>query len=138
MKANAMSPSIDAQNAHALLDRRYAERASVCHRVTYGAEDDFDACTTEGRICDLSKTGCQIVSVTPPLLGSHLALTLYLPDGKPPLCLVGATVCRVNGNVWGVTFPPLTSDERRRVLEMVLRRVSLSSSVGQRAAFRIV
>lgn len=138
MKATAIRLGLDAPKSQPLLDRRYAERASVCSRVTYLDEDNFEPRVVEGRLRDLSRTGCQIESLNAPIPGSRLTLTIDLSDGQPPLCLSGVTVCRVNGNLWGAKFPSLNSDERRRVQEMILKRVSLSSSAHQRAAFRIV
>jgi PilZ domain len=82
MKSNALDLTINPKKAHALLDRRYAERAPAHYRITYAGEEDFDECTGEGTVRDLSKTGCQIISLNPPALGSRITLTLYLPDGN--------------------------------------------------------
>jgi c-di-GMP-binding flagellar brake protein YcgR len=138
MKSSPLNLRINPKKTHALLDRRYAERVPVHYRITYEGEKDFDECTGEGTLRDLSKTGCQVISLKPPALGSRITLTLSLPDGKPPLCLVGATVCRVAGHVCGVRFPAMASEERKRVQDMILKRVTLSGSARQRAAFRIV
>jgi len=138
MKSGQLNVSINLKKAHALLDRRYAERALVRYRIAYEGEEAFHGCTGEGQLQDLSKTGCKIVSLNPPRLGSRITLTLYLPDGNPPMNLVGTTVCRVSGHTFGIKFPPLTSEERKRLQAIILKRVTLSDSPRERAAFRIV
>lgn|SRR5262245_14758580 len=138
MKPHNLDLGIDARKAHALLDRREAERVSIECQVTYTPEDGLGGGSQVGTLRDLAKTGCQILSVQPPATGSRITLTLHLPDGQTPMCLVGTTVCQVKGNVFGVQFPPLTSDERRRLQTVIFQRATRGESSGKRAAFRIV
>lgn len=138
MKSNPLNLTIDPKKAHALLDRRYAERAPVHYRISYAGEKDVAGGRYEGTLRNLSKTGCQVMSLNPPALGSRITLTLELLDGEPPLCLAGTTVCRVAGHVFGAKFAPLTSEARKRIQATIFKRVTLADSPRQRAAFRII
>src|ERR1041384_163670 len=129
------SSSIDLKPTHKLLDRREAERVPIHCPVTFTSDDGSEG---TGTLRNLSKTGCQILSMCPPVSGSRITLTCYLPDGKPPVCLVGVLVCQVRGHLLGVKFKTLTGEERRRLQYLILSRVTLSDLGHQRAAFRVV
>jgi len=132
----AYDAAINPRKAHSLLDRREAERAPVECQITYTGEDCYHGGSGVGTLRDLSKTGCQIIGVRPPLPGSHITLTLYLPDNQPPMCLVGSIVSQVRGHVFGVKFPALTANARKRLQALILQRVSRHQH-SRRSAFRI-
>ena len=132
------SSSSSLNKAHALLDRREAERILMGCPITFTAAESLQMVTGTGTLRNLSKTGCQFISPRPPVPGSRITLTCYFPDGKPPMCMVGALVCHVQGHLVGVKFRMLTEEERRRLQCMILRHVTVSTSAHQRAAFRIV
>ena len=129
----------DAEQAEdACMDRRGAERAPMDCPVTFSSEERLkDRSKVKGTLLDISKTGCQIYSQEPPAPGSHIMLIIFLPDGEPPMCLIGTIVRRVHGRVFGAEFLPLTSDGRRRLQAIILKHVTWSVYSLRRPAFRI-
>jgi hypothetical protein len=138
MKANILDHSHTSKNAHAPLDRRYAERVPIRYRVTYNGAEGARLVKTEGSLRDLSKTGCKVLGTVLPAVGVNLTLTLYLEDGQAPMCLTDATVSWIRGSVFAVRFPKLTADDRKRIQEVIWKHVTFSPSKDHRAAFRIV
>jgi hypothetical protein len=121
------------------LDRRGAVRAPVECPVRFISEErSGDGSQREGRLLDLSKTGCRIFSQHSPEQGSQITLILPLPDGMPPIRLIGTTVCHVRGNEFGAKFQPLTPEERRRVQAMIFKHVTWSPYALRRPAFLIL
>jgi len=137
IKARPSDSSVNLKKTHALLDRRDAERAPLNYRVTYTVDDEALAASGEGIVRELSKTGCKILSTSPLAVGVKLTLSLDLQDGKSPLCLVGAKVCWLEGNHFGVKFPTVTAQERQRLQHVILKHLTRSGSPQQRAAFRL-
>ncbi|HJT19512.1 MAG TPA: PilZ domain-containing protein [Nitrospira sp.] len=126
------------QASDVFLDRRGAERAPIECPVSFTSEERFDDWSkAEGTLCDLSKTGCQISTFRPPLQGSQITLTLLLPDGLPPMRLIGTTVRHVRGRVFGAEFLPLTPEERRRLQTLIFKHLTWSVYSLRRPAFRI-
>ena len=123
MKAHSLEIPMHLRKGHALQDLRSAQRVSLDCRMTYNVEGEP---IEEGILRDLSKTGCQILSLQPP------------PAGSQPMWLEGTTVSWVQGQRFGGRFRPLTSSERRRMQTAVLQRVTFSRSGLQRTAFRLV
>jgi len=136
MKSSILEQNLHATNAHAPLDRRYAERVPIHYRVIYTGTEGARLIKTKGSLIDLSKTGCKILGTMLPAAGGCLTITLYLEDGRPPLCLTDATVSWIKGSVFAVRFPKLTQDERKRIQGVIWKHVTLSKN--HRAAFRIV
>lgn len=121
------------------LDRRGAVRAPVECPVSFISEEHFDNWSTrEGRLLDLSKTGCRVFSQYPPERGGQITLILPLPDGMPPIRLIGTTVCHVRANEFGARFQPLTPQERRRVQAIIFKYVTWSPYALRRPAFLIL
>jgi GGDEF domain-containing protein len=52
--------------------------------------------------------------------------------------LTDAIVSRISRDSFAVKFPKMSAEERRRLQEVILRHVRLSSLEDRRAAFRIV
>ena len=120
------------------MDRRGAERAPIEFPVTFISEEQHtDGSKVEGKLLDLSKTGCQIFTLQPPAPGSQITLILPLPDGEPPLRLIGTKVRRVHGRVFGAEFLPLTQEERRRLQTIIFKYLTWSPYSLRRPAFRI-
>ena len=67
--------------------------------------------------------------------GQTITVVLDLKDGQGPLSLSGALVKWSNEESFGVKFPALTHDQRKRLQELVLKFVSLEG--GNYTAFRI-
>jgi hypothetical protein len=121
------------------LDRRGAVRVPVECPVCFISEERFDDWSPrEGRLRDLSKTGCRIFSQHPPEPGSQITLILPLPDGMPPIRLIGTTVCHVHWHEFGAKFQPLTPEERRRVQAIIFKHVTWSPYALRRPAFLIL
>ena len=138
MKCSLLEQNLEVRRSHAPLDRRYAERASIHHEVTYTGTEGARFITSKGSLSDLSKTGCKILGTTLPTVGSQVTITLCLNDGQAPLRLTDATVSWIKGNVFAVRFPKLTEDERKRIQAVIWKHVSLAQGKHHRTAFRIV
>ncbi|SLM47014.1 protein of unknown function [Nitrospira japonica] len=136
-RSRSSESTVHLKKTHALLDRRDAERAPLNYRVTYTTDNGSQVASGEGIVRELSKTGCKILSTDPLSVGVRLTLFLDFQDGKSPLCLVGAKVCWVEGNHFGVKFPTATPEERQRLQHVILKHLTRSGSPQQRTAFRI-
>jgi len=118
------------------LDRREAERAPLtCPTLFHPTADLASGLTREGTLLDLSKTGCKIYSLEPPAAGISLSLVLSLPDGLPPLYLIGTMVRHVDRREFGIEFPPLAPHERRRVQALIFKYLTWSVYSLRRPAF---
>jgi hypothetical protein len=126
------------KKAHALLCQRAAQRVVAQYRVSYSTQERARLIKGEGTLKDLSKTGCKVVGIPVPALGSSLTLFLDFEDGQSPLCLAGSIVGRVAGGSFAVKFPAMRSSERKRVQEAILRKIRVSSLTDRRTEFRIV
>ena len=129
---------VKSQKSHSLLDERYAERVSMWCRIRYSSQVGARVVRGEATLKDLSKTGCKILSAAPCPLGSALTLFLDLKDGQDPMCLTDVIVSRISRDSFAVRFPKLSTEERRRLQEVILKHVRLSSLEDRRTAFRIV
>jgi len=125
---------INSQKAHSLLDRRYAERVPIRYRITYFLDEGARVVTGEGALHDLSKTGCKIVGVATISLGTRLTLLLDLEDGQGPMRLTDVLVSWVSGDSCAVK----SSDERKRLQDVIWKNIRVSSLDDRRTAFRIV
>ena len=138
MKLNHPAVKINSQKAHSLLDRRYAERIPIRYRITYFAEEGARIVPGEGALTDLSKTGCKILGVASSSLGSHLTLLLDLEDGQVPMRLTDVIVSWISKDSFAVKFSKLSSDERKRLQDVIWKNMSVSSLDDRRTAFRII
>lgn len=138
MKLNHPVLKINTQKAHSLLDRRYAERVPIRYRITYFGEEGARIVPGEGALTDLSKTGCKILGIAPSPLGSRLTLLLDLEDGQAPMRLTDVIVSWISKDSFAVKFPKLSSDERKRLQDVIWKNISLSSLDDRRTAFRII
>ena len=126
------------QKSHSLLDQRYAERVSMWCRISYSSQVGARIVTGEATLKDLSKTGCKILGAAPSSLGSPLTLLLDFNDGQAPMRFTDVTVSRISRDSFAVRFPKLSSEERRRLQEVILKNIRVSSLGNHRTAFRIV
>jgi hypothetical protein len=129
---------INNQKAHSLLDRRYAERAPIRYRISYFGIEGTQVVRREGTLQDLSKTGCKIMGRTTSTLESRLTLLLDLKDEQVPMCLTNVIVSWIARDSFAVKFPKLPAEERKRLQDVILKNVSVSSLDDRRTAFRIV
>ena len=138
MKLSHTDLKIHNQKAHSLLDRRYAERVPIRYRITYSGEEGARIVTGEGALKDLSKTGCKILGAATVSLGSRLTLLLDLEDGQSPMRLTNVLVSWIASDSFAVRFPKLSAEERKRLQDVIFKKISLSSLDDRRTAFRIV
>ena len=138
MKLDHTALKINNQKTYSLLDRRYAERVPIRYRITYSGEEGARIVTGEGALKNLSKTGGKILGVATCSLGSHLTLLLDLEDGQPPMRLTNVLVSWIASDSFAVIFPKLSSEERKRLQDVIFKNISLSSLDDRRTAFRIV
>src|SRR6267143_3190691 len=129
---------INHQEAHSLLDRRYAKRVPIGYRIKYSGEEGARIIRGEGILKDLSKTGCKILGATTSALGSRLTLLLDLEDGQAPMRLTDVLVSWIARDSFAVRFPKLLPEDRKRLQEVVFKNISLSSLDDRRTAFRII
>src|SRR5689334_22235834 len=137
MKSSSFDSGTAMKSALAPLDRRYAERVPLHCRVSFTTEDGPSHVRGEGTLKDLSKTGCKITADSLPPVGCSVTLFIYIDDGNPPMCLTGATVSWVAGQLFAAKFPKLSSEERKRLQEMVWKNARLIPTKHERTAFRI-
>jgi hypothetical protein len=83
-------------------------------RVTYMCKVDGVTHLVEGRMVDMSKTGCGIRGSLLPPIGSDTTLTLHLLDRKPPLCFEGS-VTWTAGDFFGVSIRELNEHDYTRI-----------------------
>lgn len=138
MKLNHPVLKINTQKAHSLLDRRYAERVPIRYRTIYFGEGGSRIVPGEGALKDLSQTGCKILGVAPRPLGSRLILLLDLEDGQAPMRLTDVIVSWISKDSFAVKFPKLSSDERKRLQDVIWKNISVLSLDDHRTAFRII
>ena len=137
LKSNVLDYESKLKSMHAPIDRREAERALIHYRVTYTGGEGARLVLTEGSLRNLSKTGCRILGTLLPVSGSLITVTLYLEDGKAPLKLDNASVSWIKGSMFAIRFPKLSSEERKRLQDVILRHITFSPSQNERKAFRI-
>ena len=137
MVVEGLDDSIDnLTDTAAILDRRDAERVPLHAAVSYVSDARRGLTHGQGRLEDLSKTGCKIIG---PLLmvGTVATLIIHLDDDRPPLCLSGVEVTWNDGESFGVRFPKLKAEDRHRLQELVLRFATFNGRSENHTAFRL-
>jgi PilZ domain len=129
---------VKVQKAHTLLDQRYAERIKMWNRISYSGQVGARSVTGEAILKDLSKTGCRLLGPAPSPQGSLLTLLLDPKDGQGTMRITEALISRVAKDSFAIKFPRLLPEDRKRLQEMILKNISLSSLEDHRTAFRIL
>jgi hypothetical protein len=114
MKSRPTKPAIPPQVKSSVEPWREAVRDSMSCRVTYRCEVDCVTHLAEGRLADMSKTGCGIRGSLVPPIGSDTTLTLHLRDRKPPLSFEGS-VTWTAGEFFGVSLRELNEHDYTRI-----------------------
>ncbi len=73
----------------------------------------------EGKIVDLSMSGCEVESNKSLQQGRELPVLLHLPDGKPPQEIKGALVRWSRGQQFGLKFLTMEPDQQARLRRFV-------------------
>ena len=133
---NGVSSEVGSSSNAAYLDRRDAERVPIGMQVFYVTDEPLGCSRGQGRLVDLSKTGCKIIGPALPA-GTIVTLVLDLDDDKDSLCISGATVTWTQSESFGVRFPKLRSEERQRLQWLVLRYATFRGRSQKHAAFRL-
>jgi hypothetical protein len=120
----------------AKLDSRDAQRVPFYFPVLYTSENEARRCQKKGQLIDLSKTGCRILGPVLPV-GCTTTIVVDLKDGKPPLSIVGATVCWNDGYSFGVRFPSMPVDDRHGLQALVLKFATSKGTSQAHTAFRL-
>ena len=133
---SGVAGDVGSRSNAAYLDRRDAERVPIGIQVFYVTEPPLSCSRGQGRLVDLSKTGCKIIGPVLPA-GSTVTLVLDLDDDKDPLCISGATVTWTQSEAFGVRFHKLRGEERQRLQWLVLRYATFRGRSQKHAAFRL-
>lgn len=98
-------------------ESRKARRANVTgSRLFFSAEE----IQGEGRILDLSATGCQATSDINLAVGLELQLSLMLPDHPWPVQVDQAIVRWVRGDIFGLEFLALRPSHLHRIRLLII------------------
>lgn len=106
------------KTAVANMNTRKARRVRLVCRVFFFGQGDFEG---EGKVLDLSTSGCLAeseVSVTP---GMEFQLSLFLPDHPWPLRVETAVVRWTHGRSFELEFVTLRPAQRERLRAIVMK-----------------
>ncbi len=98
-------------------DRR-GRRMELSCRIFFFGEDEFEG---EGRLLDISTSGCRVSSSVPVQRGALLKLSLFLPDHKWPLRVEQAIVRWVHGQEFGLEFTSIRLAQRERLRALLMQ-----------------
>ncbi len=73
----------------------------------------------EGKIVNLSMSGCDVSSNKSLQKGQELSVLLHIPDGKPPLEIKVALVRWSGGQQFGLKFLTMEPDQQARLRRFV-------------------
>lgn len=96
-------------------ERRTTRRMLAHCHVHYRRIDGCLGVLEEGLLKDISSTGCQVITKAALEPGQIITLVVYFNDGQLPISLPGTIVCWIRNHRFGVRFPAMTSDERKRL-----------------------
>jgi hypothetical protein len=83
---------------------------------------------SEGTLYNLSMGGCAVESPTTVQVGSHMMLYIHAPGEETPITIELASIQRASRREFGVKFVVVQSQERRRLEQLVQKRLKQSSS----------
>ena len=131
MKAPFSDSTAARNKVQPFVERRSAIRVLAHFPVTYRDEEDIEASTRTGLSRDLSKMGCNVISPRCPSVGHRITVILDLKDGKPPLNLPGTSVRWSTTHRFGVMFPEMTAEDRKRLQQTIWQRARSRGHRGQ-------
>jgi DNA-binding response OmpR family regulator len=97
-------------------EKRRFRRVKVRSRVRLGSDHGDIDCET----LDLSLNGMMVHSHRMVPVGSHVRVSLDMPNGAKPILGIGAVMRTIGGNQMGIQFNLLRTDESGRLQEFLL------------------
>jgi len=105
------------RHSGAMKESRKTRRARVMGRLSFSAEE----IEGEGRILDLSATGCKVESAINVAVGLEPQLSLALTDHPWPVRVDQAVVRWVHGDTFGVQFLAIRPAHRHRIHLLIMK-----------------
>jgi hypothetical protein len=97
---------------------RRGRRVSVSCRVFFFGDDDYEG---EGRMLDVSTSGCRIASSEMLAAGTVLKLSLFLKDHQWPVRIDQAIVRWAKDGTYGLEFASIRGAQRERLRALVMK-----------------
>ena len=97
---------------------RRGRRVGVSCRVFFFGDDDYEG---EGKVIDVSTSGCRISSSEDLPLGMLLKLSVFLKDHQWPLRIDQAIVRWAKEGTYGIEFTSIRLAQRERLRALVMK-----------------
>ena len=97
---------------------RHGRRLALSCRVFFFGDEDYEG---EGKILDLSISGCRISSGETVPVGKALKLSLFLKDHHWPLRIDEAIVRWGKEHTYGIEFTSIRVSQRERIRTLVMK-----------------
>jgi PilZ domain len=97
---------------------RRGRRLALSCRVFFCSDENVEG---EGRLLDLSTSGCRMASDEPLQVGMVLKLSLFLPDHTWTMMIDQALVRWVDGDRAGLEFTSIRTAQRERLRAMIMK-----------------
>ena len=97
---------------------RRGRRLALSCRVFFRSDENVEG---EGRLLDLSTSGCRMASDQPLKVGMVLKLSLFLPDHAWTMMIDQALVRWVDGDRSGLEFTSIRTAQRERLRAMIMK-----------------
>jgi len=111
-----------------MLEQRASQRVQADLPVSFAAYDVNGL--REGTLYNLSRQGCAVESPTTVEVGSHVALYIHVPGEESPIAIELASIQRASRREFAVKFLLVQPHERKRLEQLVLKRVRGSAQVS--------
>jgi hypothetical protein len=99
------------------MKERYSERIPTLFPVIIS----IDTLSWEGRVLDLTLSGCLIETPFVVKKGEYVKLSLFIPDLEDPVSVELTAVRWTNGLQFGVEFIRMTPEEQQRLDQVIAR-----------------
>jgi len=97
---------------------RHGRRLALSCRVFICGEDDYEG---EGKLLDISISGCRISSEETLSVGKVLKLSLFLKDHQWPMRIDEAIVRWAKVGTYGIEFTSIRLAQRERIRALVMK-----------------
>ena len=109
------------------MEQRYSERISVGCDVVFAKTERIG----QGRVIDVSFSGCLVESLASFKVGDYVRLRLFLPDRPAPLNILLAVVRRVEGRLAGLEFIRTSQNDQVRLSRFVRKHAPISGPAAR-------